>query len=253
METKQDKLVPLTDDFISSACQDIHNCFPKVKRKRLSREEIRQRCHLQVPEEFHERYLDILCKHQEALSIDKYNLGLAKDFKHKIHLKMQDPVYQKQFKIPEAHHQFIEQTLDEWLKLGVVKRSNSLYNSPIFCVPKKQGQGLRIVQDFRELNQNSHIDKYSMKEITECIGDIGRANSNIFTTLDLTSGFWQMQLDRGLPEADSFHHSGQRPVPLDHVTHGTFGLPGKLPTTNGRGTTGHSQRTSLHRRSVGPH
>jgi hypothetical protein len=118
METKEDELVPLTDDFISSVCHDIHNCFPKVKRKRLSREEIRRRCHLQVPEEFHDRYLDILCKHQDALSIDKYVLGLAKDFKHKIHLKTQDPVYRKQFKIPEAHHQFIEQTLDEWLKLG---------------------------------------------------------------------------------------------------------------------------------------
>jgi hypothetical protein len=101
-------------------------------------------------------------------------------------------------------HQFIEQTLDEWLKLGVVKRSNSLYNSPIFCVPKKQSQGLRIVQDFRELNQNSHIDKYSMKEITECIGDIGRADSTIFTTLDLTSGFWQMQLDEDSQKLTAF-------------------------------------------------
>jgi hypothetical protein len=103
METEQDELVPLTDDFISSVCQDIHNRFPKVKRKRLSREEIRRRCHLQVPEEFHERYLDILCIHQDALSTDKYDLGLAKDFKHKIHLKTQDPVYRKQLKIPEAH------------------------------------------------------------------------------------------------------------------------------------------------------
>jgi len=49
-----------------------------------------------------------------------------------------------------------------------------------------------VVQDFRELNNHSHIDKYSMKEITECIGDIGLANSTIFSTLDLTSGFWQM-------------------------------------------------------------
>jgi len=47
--------------------------------------------------------------------------GLAKDFKHKIYLKMQDPVYRKQFKIPEEHNQFIEQTLHEWMKLGVVK------------------------------------------------------------------------------------------------------------------------------------
>jgi hypothetical protein len=101
---------------------------------------------------------------------------------------MQDPVYWKQFKILEAHHQFIKQNLDEWLKLGVIKSSNLLYNSPIFCLPKKQGQELRIVQYFRELNQNSHIDKYSMKDITESIGNIGQANSTIFTTLDLMSG-----------------------------------------------------------------
>jgi hypothetical protein len=33
-----------------------------------------------------------------------------------------------------------------------------------------------------------------MKEINECIGDIGRANSYIYLTLDLISGFWQMKL-----------------------------------------------------------
>jgi hypothetical protein len=103
-------------------------------------------------------------------------------------------VYRKQYKIPEAHNAFIEELLTERLKLGVVRRSQSMYNSPIFCVPKKTGQGPKIVQDFRELNEHSHIDKYSMKEINECIGDIVRANSTIFTTLDLTSGFWQMPL-----------------------------------------------------------
>jgi hypothetical protein len=41
METEEEELVPLTDDFISSVCQDIYNCFPKVKRKRLIREEIK--------------------------------------------------------------------------------------------------------------------------------------------------------------------------------------------------------------------
>jgi Reverse transcriptase (RNA-dependent DNA polymerase) len=93
--------------------------------------------------------------------------------------------------------------------LGVVKRSNSFYNSPIFCVPKKQGQGLCIVQDFQELNQNSYIDKYSMKEITECISNIGRANSNIFTTLDLTSGFWQMQIDEDSQKLTAFTIPGK--------------------------------------------
>jgi hypothetical protein len=34
--------------------------------------------------------IDILHKHQAAISIKKYNLGLAKNFTHKIHLKNQD-------------------------------------------------------------------------------------------------------------------------------------------------------------------
>jgi hypothetical protein len=118
----------------------------------LTREDIARRCHLQVPDEFITQYLDLLFKYKEAIRINKYDLGLAKKYKHKIHLKNDNPVNRKQFKIPEAHHNFIEQILEEWLKLGVVLRSDSLFNSPIFCVPKKQGQGLRIVQDFRELN-----------------------------------------------------------------------------------------------------
>jgi hypothetical protein len=38
------------------------------------------------------------------------------------------------------------------------------------------------------------VDKYSMKDVGECIGEIGRSNSTIFSTLDLTAGFWQMLL-----------------------------------------------------------
>jgi len=84
--------------------------------------------------------------------MDKYDLSLAKDFTHRIHLKSDQPIFRKQFNLQENHTQFIKQTLDEWLKLGVVRRSSSPYNSPIFCIPKKQGQGLRIIQDFRQLN-----------------------------------------------------------------------------------------------------
>ncbi len=82
----------------------------------------------------------------------------------------------------------MEESLAEWLKLGGVQKSDSLYNSPVFCVPKKGGNGYRIVQDFRELNQKSLMDKYTMKDIHECIGDIGRSESTIFSTLDLTNG-----------------------------------------------------------------
>ena len=79
-------------------------------------------------------------------------------------------------------------------KLGVIQPTRSKFNCPIFIVAKKNGE-LRIVQDFRGLNENTMVDKYSMKDVSECIGEIGRSNSTIFSTLDLTAGFWQMLLN----------------------------------------------------------
>ncbi len=132
IEMEEDTLYPLTDEAAAGICAIIKDKIPDTPRTRLTKEEISRCCHLQVPDQFKEKYLDLLHKYQEAISVDKYDLGLARNYKHKIHLKNEDPVYRKQFKIPEAHHHFIEQTLEEWLKLGVVRRSDSLYNSPIF-------------------------------------------------------------------------------------------------------------------------
>ncbi len=92
-----------------------------------------------------------------------------------------------------------------------------------------------------------------MKEITECIGDIGWAISNIFTMLDLTSGFWQMQLDEDSQKLTAFTIPGKGQFPLDHLTHGTLGVPGKFPMLNGRNIKRHSQCTGIHRRSAGAH
>jgi hypothetical protein len=107
----------------------------------------------------------------------------------------------------------------------VVWSTSSPYNSLIFCVPKKQGQGLRIVQDFRQLNQHSHTDKYSMKEINKCIGDIGRANSSIFSTLDLTSGFCQMKLEEESQPLPAFTIPGRGQFHWITIPMGLLGCP----------------------------
>jgi hypothetical protein len=80
-----------------------------------------QKAHLNVPDEFKQKYIDILYKHQVAISVNKMDLGCAKNFTHKIHLKDNNLVYRKQFKIPEAHQNFIKAMLEKWLKLGIVK------------------------------------------------------------------------------------------------------------------------------------
>ncbi len=140
LDTEKDTPIPFNDESLATICEQIHQRLPKVKKRAWTRKEIEARCHLGAPEPYRNQYIDILVKHQAAISLDKYDLGLAKDFTHRIYLKDDQPIFRKQFNLPEAHTRFIEQSLDEWLKLGVVRQSSSSYNSPIFCVPKNKAK-----------------------------------------------------------------------------------------------------------------
>ena len=153
------------------------------------------RANLQCPAfpEWKEKIMQVVLKNHECVSLSKFDLGRTETLLHEISLKTEEPVYVKQFKIPDAHREEVEKHVKEWLKLGVIQPARSKYNSPIFAVMKKNG-GVRLVQDFRALNAHTHVDKYSMKDVSECIGEIGRAGSFIFSTIDLTGGFWQMLL-----------------------------------------------------------
>jgi len=151
-------------------------------------------CNVEVLIKYKEKYRALLAKYRKIFSLSKSDLCYCDTVLHKLFMKMEEPVYVKQFKIAEAHQNYLQDQVREWLKLGIIQPSSSQYNSPVFLVQKKDGTH-QVVQDFRSLNANTYVDKYSMKDIQECISEIGRAGSTIFTTLDLTSGFWQMALN----------------------------------------------------------
>ncbi len=58
---------------------------------------------MQVPEQLHQQYLEVLLCHCEAISQDKFYLGQTDTLMHEIALKTQEPTYINQFKIPDAH------------------------------------------------------------------------------------------------------------------------------------------------------
>jgi hypothetical protein len=118
-------------------------------------------------------------------------------------MKNEQPVYVKQFRIPEIHQNEINEHVKQWQGQNVIEECSSPYNSPIFCVPKKGG-GLRIVQDLREINKAAYEDKYAIRDVQECVDAIGKAHSRIFSTLDMASGFWQQNLDENSRDYTAF-------------------------------------------------
>ena len=108
-------------------------------------------------------------------------------------MKTKDPVYIPQFRIFDAYREGLHSQIKDWLKMGIIQPSHSLYNSPIFVVPQKNGTP-RYVLDYRALNANSMDDKYTMRTVEECIAEIGFKGSTIFSSLDLKDGFYQLPL-----------------------------------------------------------
>ena len=151
------------------------------------------------PETFRE-YRDCLFRFYDIFSEDKSDIGFSNKVTHDIELKDDNPVYTQQFRLPEKHLQMIKDNVAAWLKLGIIEKTKSKFNSPIFVVPKKpNAEGiveLRVVLDYRKLNAKSLPDRYSIRTIDECIQEVGKAGSTVFSALDLTSGFWQMDLEK---------------------------------------------------------
>jgi predicted aspartyl protease len=147
-----------------------------------------------VPYQYQQEYFERLTALHDNFSADSLDLGFSNLISHEINVKDNNPTYRQQFRLAHDHLQFIKDNVMGWLKAGIIEKSRSPYNAPLFCVPKKTGQGLRAVLDYRYLNANSLDDKYSIRTIDECLEAVGREGSSVFSCLDLTNGYWQMEL-----------------------------------------------------------
>ena len=167
-------------------------------------------------------------KYSHIFSASKTDLGLEPHTEHEIKLRSAEPTYAKQFSIPDAHMETIKTHVRDWLKLGIVESTKSPFNAPIFCVPKKEGHGLRVVLDYRRLNAATLPDKYSMRTVDDCLSEIGRKRSPIFSTIDLTSGFWQMQLAKDARPYTAFTIPGWGQFQWTRGAMGLMGCPASL-------------------------
>jgi len=82
------------------------------------------------------------------------------------------------------------------LRNKIIQTSVSQWNAPLLVVPKKADASgkpkLRVVVDFRKLNDLTIGDSFPLPNITEILDQLG--NAKYFTTLDLASGYHQIPM-----------------------------------------------------------
>ncbi|CAB4039251.1 Transposon Ty3-G Gag-Pol poly [Paramuricea clavata] len=216
------KLVPLTPDTAKSLCA------VNIKQKRVTPEFINKlKQQFRAPhlsQQQQQELMSVIIANADVFSSDKYDLGRTQTHQHDIALKEQKIIFRKQFRIPQEHIPVLQEHTEKLLALGVIKHSNSKFNSPVFCVPKKDGS-LRIVIDYRDLNRISQPDYYVTKTIDDCIDIIGKNKSTIFSSLDLTSGFHQMPLTQHAQEYTAFSVPEMGSFQWTTSPFGLFGCP----------------------------
>ena len=180
----------------------------------------------EIPYSVRPDYAEMLASYDDVFSADSNDLGLTDIIKHAIDVpNTDDPIYKGQFRLAADQLQLIKDNVAGWLRAGLVERSNSRFNSPVFCVPKKEGQGLRVVLDYRLLNHRSIPDKYSIRTIDQCLEEIGRSGSKLFSCLDLTNGFWQLKLSDASRPFTAFTIPGKGQFQWKVTPQGLMGAP----------------------------
>ena len=94
--------------------------------------------------------------------------------------------------IPPHQYEEVKNHLKEMLEIGAIRKSQSLWACAVVLVRKKDG-ALRFCIDLRKLNAHTIKDAQTLLHIEEPLDSL--CGAAIFTSLDLKSGYWQVELD----------------------------------------------------------
>ena len=123
---------------------------------------------------------------------DSGDIGKTDLIKHEIRTK-DGPIQINPRRQPVHLQEKIDKNIEELLKIGVIKECESPWNSPIVCVKKKNTDDIRMCLDFRRLNEITERPVFPIPNVEEILDSLG--NAKYFSTIDLGSAYYQVELD----------------------------------------------------------
>ena len=143
-----------------------------------------------------------LCyKYASAFCISPTDIGKAKDTKYEIHLTDETPIKVKPYPMSEKHRLALQQTVNEYMELGIVEYSDSAWNAPTLLVEKSDGS-LRLCLDFRRLNAVTIPSSWPLHGAQHYL-DLA-VQGSIWSSFDISQAFANLEIPEEMRKFTSF-------------------------------------------------
>ena len=134
---------------------------------------------------------------QEFSNLFTEALGTTSLVEHHMNLTSNAPVRSKPYPVPYSMRESLKKDIDDMMKMGVIRESNSPYASPVVVVKKRDGSN-RVCVDYRKLNKLTIFDPEPMPAAVDLFQKLN--GDKFFSKLDLSKGFWQISIpEAGIP------------------------------------------------------
>lgn len=144
----------------------------------------------------------LLYKYQDIFSTGDFDIGRTGVVTHSIRLKPDaQPVRQRPYRHAPVQEEEIERQVSQLKEHGLITEGHGAWSSPVVLVKKKNGKW-RFCVDYRKVNQLTEGDAYPLPRIDDSLDALG--GNNYYSTVDMTSSYWQVELDPDARERTAF-------------------------------------------------
>ena len=148
----------------------------------------------------------LLKEYGDIFSLHPSDLGTTDQITHTINTGDHEPIRQPPRRLPFSLRSKTNELVREMLKQGVIQASTSPWASPVVLVEKKD-RSIRFYVDYRRLNAVTKMEVFPLPRIDDSLDMLSK--SKFFSTLDLASGFWQVEMEPSSRRKTAFvTHSG---------------------------------------------
>lgn len=144
---------------------------------------------------------NLLRSFHDVFSVASDDYGRTNLLRHHIRTGDASPVNSRAYRTSPRLKLEITKEINKLLAKDVIQESSSPWASPIVMVRKKDGS-YRFCVDYRKLNAITVKDAHPLPRTDDSLDAL--AGSALFTTLDLCSGYWQVEMSEDDCEKTAF-------------------------------------------------